>query len=140
MTLTSYAASWVTENMGCRQNRTTNTMPYPPQIDSKTELEVKVFYMKGQVYATGACLGDNAALAFSSLPGIQLAALLMTLVRKGASRRVPQSPPTSHLFWGKEFMVRGNHGNRLDPSLYGPVFKTVRIVDARCNSCDHGNR
>lgn len=63
---------------------TTATMPYWPGCTIGTQKRFKIFYAYSQFMATLACLlMANPAWPFACLLAIQLASLLMTLVRKG---------------------------------------------------------
>ena len=66
---TMFAASTVTNTLGCAENRTTNAMPYDPCVPEVQKVRAKRLYTYAQFQA--------AALVFASAP------LLMTLVRKG---------------------------------------------------------
>ncbi|CAJ1954163.1 unnamed protein product [Cylindrotheca closterium] len=78
------AASFITDKWGNREQRTTNSMPYPSTVDPETERPViKKQYMLSQFAATASCLLPDATLNFAPLLAIQMAPLMMTLVRKG---------------------------------------------------------
>lgn len=63
---------------------TTATMPYWDGCSRETQKKFKTFYAYCQFLATGACITvGNPAWPLSVLLAIQLASLLMTLVRKG---------------------------------------------------------
>lgn len=63
---------------------TTATMPYWPGCSMETQRRFKSFYAYCQFMATMACLAvGNPAWPLSVLLAIQMASLLMTLVRKG---------------------------------------------------------
>ena len=63
---------------------TTATMPYWPGCSIETQKRFKQFYAYCQFLATLSCLAVwNPALGFAVMMPIQIAALLMTLVRKG---------------------------------------------------------
>lgn len=63
---------------------TTATMPYWEGCSVETQKKFKSFYAYCQFLATGACVTvGNPAWALAVLVAIQLASLLMTLVRKG---------------------------------------------------------
>lgn len=63
---------------------TTATMPYWEGCSTQTQLRFKGFYAYCQFMATLACLAvGNPAWSLATLLAIQLASLLMTLVRKG---------------------------------------------------------
>jgi cytochrome b involved in lipid metabolism len=63
---------------------TTATMPYWEGCSQQTQRRFKTFYAYSQFLATIACLAvSNPAWALAVLIPIQLASLLMTLVRKG---------------------------------------------------------
>lgn len=77
------AASFVTKNYGCRENRTTNAMPYPEHVTESQQLAIKKLYTSAQFGATVTALMNDPTMNFAPLLGIQMAPLLMTLVRKG---------------------------------------------------------
>lgn len=63
---------------------TTATMPYWEGCSIETQKRFKSFYAYSQFLATGACITvGNPAWCLSVLLAIQMASLLMTLVRKG---------------------------------------------------------
>lgn len=63
---------------------TTATMPYWEGCSVKTQKRFKSFYAYSQFLATGACITvGNPAWSLAVLLAIQMASLLMTLVRKG---------------------------------------------------------
>jgi hypothetical protein len=63
---------------------TTATMPYWEGCSVETQRKFKTFYAYCQFLATGACMAvGNPCWAFAVLIPIQMASLLMTLVRKG---------------------------------------------------------
>jgi len=77
-------ASMITDKHGCREQRTTNAMPYPSTLDEETERpRIKKQYMLSQFAAAASCLLPDATLNFAPLLAIQMAPLMMTLVRKG---------------------------------------------------------
>ncbi|CAB9502169.1 expressed unknown protein [Seminavis robusta] len=80
---TIQVASIITKKWGCREKRTTNAMPYPKSVTPEQEQEVKSGYTRAQFSATKACQLPDATMNFAPLLGIQMAPLLMTLVRKG---------------------------------------------------------
>jgi hypothetical protein len=67
-----------------REESTTATMPYWPGCSVKTQKRFKYFYAYSQFLATMACIAvTNPAYPFAVMLPIQLAAFLMTMVRKG---------------------------------------------------------
>lgn len=76
-------ASAVTDRYGCREQRTTNSMPYPPTVSDDQRPPIKKSYALAQFAATAVCLLPDATVNFAPLLAIQMAPLLMTLVRKG---------------------------------------------------------
>lgn len=80
---TCYTADWITAKHGCRENRTTNSMPYPDCITPEMQKSVKMDYAMKQFAATLSCVSEDATLPWATLLAIQGAPLLMTLVRKG---------------------------------------------------------
>lgn len=78
------AAELVTSRYGDRERRTTNAMPYPAHVPEGEVAATKMSYASAQFLATGlAHVTDEPTLCFLPLLPIQIAALLMTLVRKG---------------------------------------------------------
>ena len=87
--LTALAANIVADE-GTRRLRvdnaesTTATMPYWEGCSVETQKRFKTFYAYCQFLATGACITvGNPAWSLAVLLAIQMASLLMTLVRKG---------------------------------------------------------
>lgn len=76
-------ADLITKYVGDRDQRTTNAMPYAPQATEDNVRLTKMLYRDAQVHATLLAATGHPTLTFLSLIGIQLAPLLMTLVRKG---------------------------------------------------------
>lgn len=76
------AATWVTDNYGSNTNRTTNSMAYPDECDKNLEKNTKYFYVQCQLWTSALCLYDIDG-SFLTVLGIQIAPLMMTLVRKG---------------------------------------------------------
>ena len=81
--LTIQCASWITEKFGDHEKRTTNSMPYPGWITQDMQKGIKDMYTRAQFGATKAIVLGDSTLSFFPLLGIQMAPLLMTLVRKG---------------------------------------------------------
>ncbi|CAK9113176.1 Uncharacterized protein SCF082_LOCUS52469 [Durusdinium trenchii] len=77
------AADVATEMIGSTEERTTNAMPYPKKTPETTEQVAKTFYAKSQFAATTIAAFGTPSLSFCSVLAIELASLLMTLVRKG---------------------------------------------------------
>ena len=80
---TSHAAGIITKHMGSAEDRTTNSMPYPPGTSAALGQQFKAFYATAQFHATTQAVAGDATMAFTPLFAIQGAPLLMTLVRKG---------------------------------------------------------
>lgn len=78
-------ADWATKHLRVDSNdSTTATMPYWEGCSKATQRRFKSFYANCQFMATMACLAvGNPAWPLSVLIAIQMASLLMTLVRKG---------------------------------------------------------
>lgn len=76
-------ASIITQNYGCHVKRTTNSMPYPENVTPEQQLAIRRLYTTAQFGATVTCFMNDASMNFAPLLGIQMAPLLMTLVRKG---------------------------------------------------------
>ena len=81
----NFGADIATAKLRTEENQsTTATMPYWEKCSIPTQLRFKGFYAYCQFMATLACLAvGNPAWGLSTLMAIQLASLLMTLVRKG---------------------------------------------------------
>jgi len=79
------SADLVTHYFGDPDKRTTNAMPYPKNSPQSLIDQQKSYYMFAQVGATGLCFVD-ASGTFGSLLGIEMASLLMTLVRSTGGR------------------------------------------------------
>eukprot|EP00931_Biecheleriopsis_adriatica_P081407 TRINITY_DN5473_c0_g2_i1.p1 TRINITY_DN5473_c0_g2~~TRINITY_DN5473_c0_g2_i1.p1 ORF type:complete len:342 (-),score=47.75 TRINITY_DN5473_c0_g2_i1:32-1057(-) len=80
---TCWAAEKATERLGSTEDRTTNTMPYPPGTPENVEAMVKKFYAKCQFAASALAAFGTPMLSFGSVLAIEVASFLMTLVRKG---------------------------------------------------------
>mmetsp|Transcript_16067 Transcript_16067/g.36312 ORF Transcript_16067/g.36312 Transcript_16067/m.36312 type:complete len:336 (-) Transcript_16067:94-1101(-) len=80
---TSAAADFTTAKLGSTDERTTNAMPYPSGTPANVEVMVKYFYAKAQVIATALSVFGTPVLSFGPMLAIEIAPLLMTLVRKG---------------------------------------------------------
>lgn len=80
---TSFAARAVTERWGNRQTRTTNAMPYPPGVTEAERDWIKKIYALAQFGATTQAIYPDATVSFGPILAIQIAPLMMTLVRKG---------------------------------------------------------
>eukprot|EP00927_Polykrikos_kofoidii_P037431 TRINITY_DN31580_c0_g2_i1.p1 TRINITY_DN31580_c0_g2~~TRINITY_DN31580_c0_g2_i1.p1 ORF type:complete len:320 (-),score=27.65 TRINITY_DN31580_c0_g2_i1:97-1056(-) len=97
---TCAAADYVTARLGSIEKRTTNAMPYPGKTRRNIEQTAKWFYAKSQFAATSLAAFGPPSLTFGSILAIELASLLMTLVRKGiiASR-------TYHIMYAASLFV-----------------------------------
>ena len=80
---TSCLATFVSNVYGSPLIRTTNGMPYPAGMQHHEVSGIKLAYMDAQFAASKALVATDGGLSFVPLIGIQLAPLLMTLVRKG---------------------------------------------------------
>ena len=80
------AASIITDRYGCRTQRTTNSMPYPSTVSDEQRPAIKKSYALAQFAATAVCLLNDATINFAPLLAIQMAPLMMTLVRKGKAK------------------------------------------------------
>lgn len=80
---TCAAADMATQAVGSVEKRTTNAMPYPSRTQKALEEMAKLFYAKSQFAATALAAFGPPVLSFCSILAIELASLLMTLVRKG---------------------------------------------------------
>ncbi|KAL3906154.1 MAG: hypothetical protein SGILL_009388 [Bacillariaceae sp.] len=83
--LANWGADQATERLRAVEvESTTATMPYWEGCSMKTQRRFKVFYAYSQFMATLACLScGNPAWPLAVLLAIQIASLLMTMVRKG---------------------------------------------------------
>jgi len=79
----SYLADQVTERIGDKELRTTNSMPYPYRSRKPDQVMTKDFYAMSQFLATALAATDDPEATFWPVLGIQMAAFSMTLVRKG---------------------------------------------------------
>jgi hypothetical protein len=79
-------ASHVSAKFGNPDYRTTNAMPYPSHAASDDIATVKRVYIYSQMFASAMSISGNADFAFMPLLAIQLAPLMMTLVRKGLAK------------------------------------------------------
>ena len=81
--LTNQCSARITDKYGDRENRTTNSMPYPTCITQDMQKRIKNMYAGAQIGATKLIVLQDPTLNYIPLLGIQMAPLLMTLVRKG---------------------------------------------------------
>jgi len=72
LAVTSFVASMITDRLGDRECRTTNAMPYPPEITDRLQKKVKLLYKKAQFTASIVSVLGSPDLAFVSLLGIQI--------------------------------------------------------------------
>lgn len=83
------SADAVTTRIGSTQDRTTNAMPYPDWTKPDDVRRIKKFYARAQFHATAWAAIGPPTLAWFPLLALELAPLMMTLVRKGlASARM----------------------------------------------------
>jgi hypothetical protein len=75
-------ASEVTRRMGSREQRSTNSMSYPKGVSDVHVARIKFRYASNQFGASVAAVLPDATINWSPLLAIQIAAFLMTLVRK----------------------------------------------------------
>lgn len=80
------AATQTTELLGDKELRTTSAMPYPDVAAASEIAMVKNSYAYAQLLATAQAVSGNADLGFMPIAAIQLAPLMMTLVRKGLAK------------------------------------------------------
>mmetsp|Transcript_4646 Transcript_4646/g.11253 ORF Transcript_4646/g.11253 Transcript_4646/m.11253 type:complete len:350 (+) Transcript_4646:83-1132(+) len=80
---TSKAADITTAQIGSRELRTTNAMPYPEKVPGNVVSTAKRFYAKSQFAAAALAVFGTPILSFASILAIEVASFLMTLVRKG---------------------------------------------------------
>lgn len=79
---TCKCAAWITKRFGDAQKRTTNTMPYPSTVKEPSITHTKQFYTTAQFAATACSVCAPPTVCFLPLCAIEIAPLLMTLVRK----------------------------------------------------------
>lgn len=77
------AADVATEQLGDREKRTTNAMPYPQGTSKASERVIKLFYATAQMGAASVAAFGPPVPNFACILPIEIASLLMTLVRKG---------------------------------------------------------
>ena len=76
-------AKCVTYFKGNTEKRTTNAMPYPGSVGEEDKDNIKHQYTCAQFLATLYSVSSDPTFTFMPLLGIQIAPLLMTLIRKG---------------------------------------------------------
>ena len=81
--ITIGVASKITKKWGNRETRTTNAMPYPAIMTEVQRKQIKKEYAEAQFNATVAATMPDVTSNWVPLLAIQMAPLLMTLVRKG---------------------------------------------------------
>lgn len=111
-------ASVITMKYGSNVQRTTNSMPYPENVTPEQQLAIRRLYTTAQFGATVTCFMNDASMNFAPLLGIQMAPLLMTLVRKGkiSTRMYHQVYATSLslgylMIFARLFMLFNNDGS-----------------------------
>ena len=80
--LTLKLASIITNLYGNIEDRTTNKMPYPENLDNKYIKLTKLFYTTAQLGATCFSIYGNETLCFSPIIALQLSPFMMTLIKK----------------------------------------------------------
>jgi hypothetical protein len=125
--LTIYVASEVTKQLGSKEVRTTNAMPYPPFMTDRSIATIKQNYIVAQFFASVFSVFGDPALAFMPLMGIQGAAFLMTLVRKGKISSSSYHRIYSVLLCIPYFVTafRQYHDNFTDPSVVAFAFAGI---------------
>jgi hypothetical protein len=93
------AAARATSALGAKGKSTTLTMAYPDCVDGDLRRGVKSYYAVCQFGATAACCCWDPAVSFAPLLGIQGAAFLMTLVRKGQISPLSYHKAYGALLW-----------------------------------------
>ncbi len=76
-------AKYITKEYGDHEKRTTNAMPYPKDVTEEQKKAIKKEYANSQFAATAGAVISEPTLSWISVIPIQIAPLLMTLVRKG---------------------------------------------------------
>lgn len=76
-------AKYITKEYGDSEKRTTNSMPYPKQVTEEQKKKIKKEYANSQFAATMGSIISEPTITWISIIPIQIAPLLMTLVRKG---------------------------------------------------------
>lgn len=80
--LTNKLASIITDKYGNTNDRTTNKMPYPSDLDEERIRITKLFYMSAQFGASCFAIYGDKTLCFMPLLGIQISPFMMTLIKK----------------------------------------------------------
>ena len=76
-------ASVISARYGDHKKRTTNSMAYPATVSNEKVQKTRAWYANAQFAATFFCMSLSPTCAFWPLLAIELAPLMMTLVRKG---------------------------------------------------------
>ena len=80
--LTNKLASIITDKYGNINDRTTNKMPYPSDLDEERIKITKLFYTSAQFGASCFAIYGDKTLCFMPLLGIQISPFMMTLIKK----------------------------------------------------------
>ena len=130
---TCYVSDYVTKLYGSYLIRTTNKMPYPEYYSDNRIIINKMFYSYTQFYATVWGAMGNATTAFMPIIAIEIAPLLMTLVRKGkVSSHVYHtvyrwSLLTNYIVIIRCIWIRTLENNNLLIPVCGITFKLLRV-------------
>ena len=79
---TVQAASSITARYGSREQRLTNSLPYPKSVGDEQQRSIKYDYAVSQFCATAIALLPDPTLNWAPILGLQAAPFMMTLVRK----------------------------------------------------------
>mmetsp|Transcript_35834 Transcript_35834/g.107837 ORF Transcript_35834/g.107837 Transcript_35834/m.107837 type:complete len:340 (-) Transcript_35834:52-1071(-) len=134
----SIAAAWVTDKYGSREKRTTNSMAYPPSADDDGIRKTKAFYARSQFAATSMVCSGSPTLAFWPLLAIELAAFMMTMVRKGKTTPLGYHRVYTAALWWPYVVVSAVGAARFglasvaEPELYAfaviPAVLVARVI------------
>lgn len=83
LNIISCLATIITDKFGSKELRTTNSMAYPDNVSEKQVKKTKKFYAVMQFGASFVSITESPTLTFWPLFAIEMAPLMMTLVRKG---------------------------------------------------------
>jgi hypothetical protein len=128
---TCKAADIATARFGSKDHRTTNAMPYPGGASPALIGTAKWFYAKSQFAAAALAVFGTPSLSFLSVFAIEIAAFLMTLVRKGIIEA-----HTYHGIYGVSLfimfpaIVATFHGT--DTSTVVPIFRALTACFVVC--------
>ena len=99
-----YCAGYITDKYGNKEKRTTKSMPYPSIITDKEQAFIKNEYSNSQFTATAISVLPNTTLNWLPVVPIQVAPLLMTLVRKGKINSYTYHKVYAFSLWSNLFL------------------------------------